>query len=332
MKIATILFARKWVYLIPLIIFIHFEAFSQGCNCPPINSCGPCGGGFNSLTFRYTGPLAILITISDGGGVLAGGFLVSPGTTFTVQGSQGDGTFQGNILHLSVTLITYNVATNCGSVAIGDNFGPFTVIAAASKNGGSLCCDVPDLEIFDPVITNCPSNIVANLGASCSMPVTWTPPTATDNCGAVSLTSTHSPGSSFSKGVTLVTYTATDDYGNESTCTFTVTVNDVTNPVISGCPANINVDANGSCQAVANWIPPTVSDNCAMLSFNSDHSPGETFDLGTTPVTYTATDQDGNVSTCTFNVIVSDNTDPVFTGCPTDITISAEGSCEAVVT
>ena len=54
--------------------------------------------------------------------------------------------------------------------------------------------------------------------------VTWTEPTATDNSGIVTLTSSHSPGSTFDIGTTTVTYTATDDAFNTVSDTFTVTV------------------------------------------------------------------------------------------------------------
>jgi hypothetical protein len=55
------------------------------------------------------------------------------------------------------------------------------------------------------------------------MVVSYSAPTATDNCG-VSVSSTPASGSVFPVGTTLVTATATDTGGNVSTCTFTVTV------------------------------------------------------------------------------------------------------------
>jgi len=73
------------------------------------------------------------------------------------------------------------------------------------------------------------------------------------------------------------------------------------------------------CTAVVTWNAPTASDNCAIDTFTSTHNPGDTFDVGTTPVTYTATDVNGNVSTCTFNVTVEDNEDPTIT-CAADQT------------
>src|SRR5690606_118413 len=90
-----------------------------------------------------------------------------------------------------------------------------------------------------------------------SQPVSWVPPSANDNCVLSSFTSSRAPGAAFPKGTTTVTYTATDAAGNIATCSFDVNVVDNTAPVISGCPADITVNANASCQAVVNWTAPT---------------------------------------------------------------------------
>src|SRR5204863_90772 len=113
-------------------------------------------------------------------------------------------------------------------------------------------------------------NITVNItGAGCTKTVSWTPPTASDNCNVKTFTSTHSPGFAFPKGSTTVTYTAKDPAGNTATCSFVVTVNDVTPPVISGCPANITVNASASCNAVVTWTAPTFTDNCTGATLGS---------------------------------------------------------------
>ncbi len=94
-------------------------------------------------------------------------------------------------------------------------------------------------------------------------------------------------------------------------------IEDVTGPVISGCPANFIVytgPANPDCSQIANWIEPTAIDYCeGSVSFTSrSHAPGSVFSVGTTTVTYTFTDG-VNVSTCMFDVTVVDNTIPTIT-------------------
>ncbi|MEO5571801.1 MAG: T9SS type A sorting domain-containing protein, partial [Bacteroidia bacterium] len=49
------------------------------------------------------------------------------------------------------------------------------------------------------------------------------------------------------------------------------------------------------------------SDNCGTASLSSTHNPGATFPLGTTNVTYTADDGNGNTATCSFTITVIEN-------------------------
>ncbi|OSZ79058.1 hypothetical protein CAP35_12650 [Chitinophagaceae bacterium IBVUCB1] len=87
-------------------------------------------------------------------------------------------------------------------------------------------------------------------------------PTATDNCGIATFSSTHNPGNFFPVGTTPVTYTATDIHGNTSTCSFNVTVTDNENPVITA-PANISVNNDaGTCGAIVVYTTPVGTDNC----------------------------------------------------------------------
>jgi hypothetical protein len=54
-----------------------------------------------------------------------------------------------------------------------------------------------------------------------------------DNCGVPTIVSSPASGSVFPVGTTTVTATATDAAGNTKSCTFNVTVKDVTPPVIT---------------------------------------------------------------------------------------------------
>lgn len=286
------------------------------------------------MTLRYNGVLAAAITVSDQLGIIYSGALVNPGTEFSFVGSIPVDKFVGPNLTITVNAILHaTIGTLCTSgVAIGNTYGSFTVVALTSLTGGTMCCPPPITDTTPPVITGCPANINQSTGAACNAVVTWTAPTATDNCTLSSLTPTHAPGSTFPIGSTNVVYTATDSYGNTSTCSFNVTVTDNTSPVITGCPANINLFAAANCKAIATWTAPIASDNCSVSSFTSTHTSGTEFNLGTTTVTYTATDAAGNNSTCSFNVIVTDNTAPVITGCPANINLFAAANCTAIGT
>ena len=82
----------------------------------------------------------------------------------------------------------------------------------------------------------------------------------------------------------------------------TVNIHDNDPPVITGCPANIAVgNTPGACSAVVSWTPPV-----STAPMVSSHLPGAIFPVGMTTVTYTSTDADGMVSTCSFTVTVND--------------------------
>jgi hypothetical protein len=152
--------------------------------------------------------------------------------------------------------------------------------------------------------------VVGNDVGSCSALVSFNV-TATDNCGSVNVTTSVPSGTSFPKGTTTVTATATDSSGNTSTASFHVTVNDTEKPVVN-VPANIvvNLPANSTATSMNVSYAVTATDNCPGVTFSVNPVSGSVFPVGTTIVTATATDAAGNVTTRTFTVTVLYN----FTG------------------
>ncbi len=78
----------------------------------------------------------------------------------------------------------------------------------------------------------------------------------------------------------------------------------------SGCPTVTEGDFNFNIASVANtttatWTAPTATDNCGTPTLTSNFNSGATFPVGTTAVTYTATDAKNNKSYCTFNIVVT---------------------------
>ena len=78
-------------------------------------------------------------------------------------------------------------------------------------------------DVEDPLISGLPANMIIPTSASAEV-VTWPAPSASDNSGMVSLTTSHEPGMSFPLGVTMVIYTAIDSSGNTVTASFTITI------------------------------------------------------------------------------------------------------------
>ena len=75
--------------------------------------------------------------------------------------------------------------------------------------------------------------------------------------------------------------------------------------VFSETPSDVSVNTDlGQPTAIVTWIEPIVTDNSGIFTVTSSHKPGSAFDVGTSTVTYTATDARGNKAVFTFNVTV----------------------------
>jgi large repetitive protein len=329
--------ANKLSFPLRFIAFFFFlasyDSFAQLCYCPPPGTCNTCSGGFSRFTMKYNGLLRVYVTATDQVGSIYEGW-VSPGESFMFSGSIPNQKFQGSSVSVYVGGILNAIfGVNCGDEYPGSSSGFFELTNIISLNGGVVCCTTGNTDTAKPIILGCPSNKTGTLPASsCTVQVNWVEPTATDVC-TVWWTKSHTPNSSFPVGQTTVTYTAADTYGNQSTCSFNVTVNDVTPPELTGCPTTVIRTADASCKAKGNWIPPTATDNNCIspIEVKSDRSPDDTFPIGTTQVKYEAKDVNGNKSTCIFNVIVEDKTPPVFVYCTEIITATVTTSCLAKI-
>jgi len=245
-------------------------------------------------------------------------------------------------------IVTWDAITavdNCSNaVGIVSNFnsgdvfplGETTVDITATDDSGNQTLSSFTVTVEDntaPAIVSCPTDISVSTTDNCDAIANWTVPTFSDNCDANPvISSTHNSGDVFLLGTTIVTYTATDSTGNQSTCSFNVIVEDNVVPQFTSCVANVVVTADTQCQAAAEWIAPEVTDNCSdVITLSSDFSSGDVFPLGSTTVTYTATDEAGNSNTCSFEVIVEDNTAPVITTQLNDLVVTANDDCQATV-
>lgn len=82
---------------------------------------------------------------------------------------------------------------------------------------------------------------------------------------------------------------------------------DTTPPVISNCPPNLPLVIElGSTGAIATWIEPTATDLSGVVNLvERTHTPGSTYPVGTTFVTYRFADNSGNPAVCSFIITVS---------------------------
>ncbi|QXP59403.1 T9SS type B sorting domain-containing protein [Olleya sp. HaHaR_3_96] len=155
--------------------------------------------------------------------------------------------------------------------------------------------------------------------------------TITDACALdanLIVTNTDTATGNYPTIVTRV-YTIADVCGNSSTATQTITIEDNQNPTII-CPIPVTVEVDSTLCSATNVnlsTPPTGSDNCNIANITNDAP--TVYALGETTVTWTATDNSGNIATCEQIVTVVDNENPTIV-CPTAImTLVDDGLCVA---
>jgi hypothetical protein len=291
----------------------------------------------------------VVITANDGNGntqtctvVLTGKDVTKP--TFTCPYNRNvnlNGTCQLIVPSLISGLTGYD---NCGTVtftqnpvagvsfASAHNQTQNVVITANDGNGNTESCTVvlTGKDVTLPVIT-CPSPKTISCDASI-LPANTGSATATDNCSGVPVitysdVSGQDPNPSHAGyyNYTIIrTWKAMDVATNTSACNQTITVQDISKPMIT-CPANkLNVPFDfGQLYATIAIGTATATDNCAananiaIAGTRSDNVviTNQQYPLGQTTVVWSATDPSDNSEGCTQTVSVRKrNTAVTYTG------------------
>lgn len=140
---------------------------------------------------------------------------VSAGTNCMADASIDDGSYDPDDDPITTTQSPegpYPLGTNDVTLTVVDDHGATNTCIAT----------VIVMDTTAPTIT-CPSNMTVQATSAEGAIVNFSA-VASDNCGSAEVTYEPEPGSTFPIGVTTVQCTATDDAGNESTCSFDVTV------------------------------------------------------------------------------------------------------------
>jgi len=223
--------------------------------------------------------------------------------------------------------VTVNAGSGCGA--------SFTLTLTVSSNScpGIATTDVMVNDTVAPTITSIPADITVQCAGAVSAP-NHAAVVATDNCNGA-LVITHSdetlPGSCANKFVIKRTYTATDHCGNSTSQTQTITVNDSTTPVITSIPTNVTVQCASAVPA-SNDGAVVATDNCGgtlVITHSDQITPGSCANKFVIQRTYTATDACGNSSSRTQTITVNDNTAPVITSIPADVTLQCASAMPA---
>ncbi len=108
----------------------------------------------------------------------------------------------------------------------------------------------------------------------------------------------------FALGNTTITYTAADKDGNSSAATQVITIQDTVAPVFSTMPADQSVLATGA-RTYVDIGTASADDLFGVVSLVNDAPADGLFSPGTTLVTWTATDTNGNSSTAQQKITIN---------------------------
>ncbi|MFN7831240.1 MAG: HYR domain-containing protein, partial [Bacteroidota bacterium] len=215
--------------------------------------------------------------------------------------------------------------------------GPVTVTFTARDYSGNTSTCSALITVTDPappVFTSCPANITVNNDAgTCGYLYNFTAPVATDNCGTPAVTQTSGPvtDSTLPVGATSFTFRATDLAGNTATCSWVVTVRDITLPTPGCQDVTVSLDAMGTGLVTGAEVNDNSTDNCTgTLLFSVIPASFTCTNLGPNTVTLTVTDVNGNTATCTSVVTVQDIIPP--TAACRNVMATLDGSGNVTVT
>jgi len=192
----------------------------------------------------------------------------------------------------------------------------------ATDDCGNSTSAVQTITIQDTTVPSL--TVPEDYTAECSDELELADATATDNCGAVtiSLTESTAPGACAQAYTLIRTFTAVDECGNITVSSQTITVVDTTAPEFNEA---LPVDATVECNAVPAQAVLTATDNCqdVSVSFSESREDGDCVANYTLTRTWSVVDDCGNASSHTQTLTVQDTTAPELT-IPADYTAECD--------
>jgi hypothetical protein len=276
----------------PSSIAVHVNAAPP----PPIDTTPPTLSLPASFTVEATSASGAVATYtasaSDNGQAVTVSCNPPSGSTFG---------FGATAVTCSATDASNNTATGTFQITVQDTTGPALTLPAGITAEATS-----------------PAGATVNFDATATDAVDGTRPV---NCSPAS-------GSTFAPGATTVTCTSADSRNNQSSGSFTATVNVTNAPPVVVVPPDQVVEANGPGGSNVTYTPaPTASDTVdGPLAVTCVPASGSLFPLGTTPVKCTsAADSFGASTEASFNVLVVDRTPPTLTVPPAATFVSDNG-------
>ncbi len=225
----------------------------------------------------------------------------------------------------------FGSTTTSGTSSRENNAKVMTLVApyiASFKGGNEIYAQIQDTT--PPVISNTPADITKTIDSGTFAVVTFTIPTTNEG----TVTCDHSSGSLYPIGITTVICTAIDDNENSAFVSFDIIVSlnpDTVKPVIIA-PTDKTFEATSTLTTLSSTQIGT-----ATATDNRDSSPTITndapnsFPLGDTIITWTATDGSGNSATATQTVTVRDTVPPSITPVPFGVYVSVGADAPSTI-
>jgi uncharacterized protein (UPF0147 family) len=189
-----------------------------------------------------------------------------------------------------------------------------------------------------PTFSNVPANVNQAATSLTGALVTYIKPIATDNISvliAADVSCLPASGANFAIGATTVNCLVKDVAGNSNSTSFVVTVTDQTLPIFSNVPANVSQAATSANGAVVTYTKPLAVDSISGISaagVSCLPTSGATFAVGATTVNCSVNDVAGNNNRASFVVTVADQTLPIFSNVPANVSQAATSANGAIVT
>jgi len=212
---------------------------------------------------------------------------------------------------------------------------PRTYFVQDQAGNMAQCEQTFTIESTIPPTVDCPADVTLNCDEDTS-PANTGMATGAASCSnfTVDITftdvSTQGQGCSEFSYIIIRTWAATDNCGRTTTCSQTITVEDLVAPMIT-CPADVTVECDQPTDPGATGNATAMNDNCAAddqltVTFSdvSDQEPtGCANDTYTITRTWVASDPCGNTASCVQLINVEDTTPPTIV-CPANTTIECD--------
>ncbi|MFV9484236.1 hypothetical protein ACNI3T_10370, partial [Christiangramia sp. ASW11-125] len=153
---------------------------------------------------------------------------------------------------------------------------------------------------------------------------------SSDNCAIDNISLSNTVFDCNDIGSNSVTLTVSDKFGNSSSKTATVNVQDNVAPIVQTKNITIQLDASGNASISDDAVNNNSNDACGSISFDTDITDFNCSNIGANTVTLTVTDEHGNSASENATVTVEDNVDP--TAITKNITVQLDASGNASIT